>query len=62
MDKNLKWKQHIKHVNLKTSKRTGILAEVRDFVPAQILCNLYLAFIAPYINYGIINWGCPVKK
>ena len=31
---------------------------MRHFVPAQILRNPYFAFIAPYANYGIINWGC----
>ena len=58
LDKNLNWKQHIQHVNMKISKGIGILAKMRHFVPAQILRNLYFAFIAPHVNYGIINWGC----
>ena len=58
VEKNLNWKHHIKHVNMKISKGIGILAKLRHFLPAQILRNLYLAFIAPHVKYGIINWGC----
>ena len=47
LDKNLNWKPHIQHVNMKISKGIGILAKMRHFVPAQILRNLYFAFIAP---------------
>ena len=61
LDKNLNWKPHIQHVNMKISKGIGILAKMRHFVPAQILRNLYFAFIAPHVNYGIINWGCAVQ-
>ena len=58
LDKNFNWKHHIKHVNMKISKGIGILAKKRHYVPAQIWRNLYFAFIAPHVKYGIINWGC----
>ncbi len=45
---------------MKISKGIGILAKMRHFVPAQILRYLYFEFIAPHVNYGIINWGCAV--
>ena len=57
IDKNLSWKQHIQHVNTKVSKSIGILAKLRHFVPNNILLNIFIAFISPHANYGIINWG-----
>ena len=57
IDKNLTWKQQIKQVNIKISKGIGILAKMRHYVPSTIIRNLYFAFIAPFINYGLINWG-----
>ena len=44
------------NIDMKTSNGIGILAKMRYFVPIHILRNLYFAFIAPRVNYGIINW------
>ena len=30
---------------------------MRHYVPSTIIRNLYFTFIAPFINYGLINWG-----
>ena len=57
IDKNLTWKEHIKYINTKVSKNTGILAKLRHFTPQDTLRNIYNAFISPFINYCTINWG-----
>ncbi|MCP4485285.1 MAG: reverse transcriptase family protein, partial [Flavobacteriaceae bacterium] len=57
IDKNLTWKNHIKHVTTKVAKSIGILSKIRHFAPKNVLINVFNAFISPHINYGIINWG-----
>ena len=62
LDKNLTWNEHIQSINLKISKGNGILYRIRDFVTKPILRTLYYAFIQPYIDYGLLNWGSAPKS
>ena len=55
LDNTLNWDKHIKHVNIKISKGTGILARLRHLVPKETVRSLYFSFIQPYIDYGLIN-------
>ena len=57
IDNTLCWKTHIHHVNMKLSKGIGVLAKLRHYLPKKMLRTLYFAFIQPYINYSLINWG-----
>ena len=57
VDKNLNWKTHIYHVNLKLAKGFGMIAKIRHFIPSSILRNIYYAFIHSHINYAILSWG-----
>ncbi len=56
IDKNLSWKNHIKHVTTKVAKSIGILSKIRHFAPKRVLINVFNAFIY-HINYSLINWG-----
>ena len=61
IDSKLNWKQHTQYVNTKISKGIGILAKMRHFVSIDVLKQLYHAFIAPHISYGLVNWGSVSK-
>ncbi len=61
IDNKLNWKQHTQYVNTKVSKGIGILAKMRHFVSQDVLRQLYHAFIAPHISYGLICWGSASK-
>ena len=49
-DKNLNWKAHIHHINLKLAKGLGMIAKIRHFIPPSVLRNIYYAFIHAHIN------------
>ena len=57
IDEKLNFRSHINSVIKKISKWTGILCKIKDYIPINILCNLYYAFIYPHLNYGILAWG-----
>ena len=57
----LTWKDHIKYINCKLRKGTGILYKIRDFVPKNIMKMLYFSFIQPYVDYNILNWSATNK-
>ena len=40
IDKNLNWKTHIHHINLKLAKGLGMIAKIRHFIPSSILRNI----------------------
>ena len=54
------WNEHIQSINLKISKGNGILCSIRD-CPQRILRTLCYAFIQPYVDYGLLTWGCAPK-
>ena len=58
LDKRLTFKDHIKYVNGKISRHTGILYKVRDNLPIKTRIDYYYAYIYPYLAYNIPIWGC----
>ena len=57
IDNKLTWKEHLKEINCKLRKGTGILYKIRDFVPQSVLKSLYYSFIQPYVDYNLLNWS-----
>ena len=57
IDENISWKTHIHSVAHKISKTIGLIAELRQIVPACTLPNIYQSLIIPYLTYGLISWG-----
>ena len=41
IDKNLSWKYHIDAIATKISKKFGLIAKLRHYVPRRILLNFY---------------------
>ena len=52
------FKDHIKYINGKISRHTGILYKVRDNLPIKTRIDYYYAYIYPYLAYNIPIWGC----
>lgn len=57
IDKELTWKQHIKLVETKISKMSGILVRTRRYISLRTLKTIYNALIYPYLTYCNILWA-----
>ena len=62
IDENLNWTNHIETISKNISMGVGIINKLKHFVPEGVLYSLYCTLILPYINYGIIAWGCSNKS
>ena len=49
--------QHIQLVCGKLSRTAGIMTRIRNFVPWNVLLNLYYSLVYPYLSYRILIWG-----
>ena len=56
LDKELTWKQHIKLVETKISKMSGILVRARRYISISTLKTIYNALIHPYLTYCNTLW------
>jgi hypothetical protein len=61
MDSYLSWKFHIGNIASNLSKRIGIIATLRHFVPVSTLISIYKSLMLPYLTYGIVVWGRAAK-
>ena len=56
-DSNLSWNYHIDMVSRKIARTVGVMARLKNFLPAKVLLTLYNSLILPYLNYGLVVWG-----
>ena len=61
IDENLSWKNHIQGISKTISRNIGVLNKIKYFIPKRILYTLYCSLVLPYLNYGILVWGCANK-
>ena len=57
IDRRLSFKDHIRYINGKISRHTGILYKIRDNLPMKSRLDYYYAYMYPYFSYNIIIWG-----
>ena len=57
VDNRLTFKDHIKYINSKISRHTGILYKIRDNLPVKARVDYYYAYIYPYLSYNTLIWG-----
>ena len=62
LDGNLTWKSHIKELNQKLIKYTGIFSKVRYCLPSTCRITVYNAFIFSGLNYGSEFYINTIKK
>ena len=56
-DHQLNFKQHIKSIDKKLRKKTGILKKVGGFLPVDSMKTLFHSIIMPNLNYCSEIWG-----
>ena len=61
IDENLTWKHHIDATCSKISKSIGILYKARNFLPNNLLKQLYFSFVHSHLSYGNIAWASTHK-
>ena len=57
MDDRLKFNNHIQLVCKKVSKTVGLLYRIKNYIPHNILVNLYYSLVYPYFLYANLIWG-----
>ena len=57
LDNRMNFSNHIKYINGKISRHTGILYKIRENLPLKARLDYYYAHIFPYLSYNIIIWG-----
>ena len=64
IDDKITWQNHI-YIYIYTSKKVtrglGILCKIRIVLDKEILRNLYVSFIYPYLTYCVHVWGNSTK-
>ena len=62
LDNHLSWKPHINMVSQKISKTIGIMNRLKNTLPNDVLQIIYYSLVLPYLNYGILVWGCKCQN
>ena len=57
LDENISWKEHIKTVENKLSKNTGLLHKSKQLLDNESLTSIYFSNIHSYYNYANITWA-----
>jgi len=56
--RHLTWKKHVDTLSRKVSRVLGVLKHAKQFLPQNILKNLYISIIEPHFRYRSSVWGC----
>jgi hypothetical protein len=62
IDKHVTWKKHIDLISQKISRISGLINKLKHFFPQNTLLTLYNTLVGPYLNYGVLLWGCRAGK
>ncbi len=62
LDEGLTWSNHIEDVCNKLMKLTYVFRSLARFIDKSMACQLYYAYVYPYITYGIEMYGTACKK
>ena len=57
LDENVTWKEHLKFIENKFPKNTGLLYKAKHHLNKKCLLSLYYFYVHTYINYANIAWG-----
>ena len=57
IDEKLSWIPHIKQLAIKLSSCIGRLSRIKQFVPHDLLIELYNTLFQSHLSYGISVWG-----
>ena len=57
LDNKLTWKEHVRILQAKLARVTGVIYKMRNYTPRNVLMMLYNALVGSYLRYGIRAWG-----
>ena len=57
LDENLPWKEHLKLMENRIAKNTGLIYKAKPYLNKDSLLALYFSYIHCYINYANLVWG-----
>ena len=57
IDKYLNWKSHINKLANKLSTSVGIMNNLKNILPQNIMLAVYNSLLLSHINYAILAWG-----
>jgi hypothetical protein len=57
INQTLTWNDHIRAVQQKINKNSGIIRKISKSLPQSVLVNLYHTLVEPYLTYCNIVWG-----
>ena len=57
INQTLTWNDHIRAVQQKVNKNSGIIRKISKSLPQSVLVNLYHTLVEPYLTYCNIVWG-----
>ena len=56
MNENLSWKKHLKFIESKFAKNTGLIYEAKPYLDKDSLLALCFSYIESYITYANLVW------
>ena len=62
IDSQLKRKEHTKLVTKTLGVSCSIVNKIKNYLPLDILKNIYYSITYPHLQYGITTWGNATKK
>ena len=62
IDNCLNWNEHLKQLMTKLKRNLGLLRNSKNFLPKHGMKLLYYAQFYSHLSYGILIWGCMIKK
>lgn len=57
LDANLKWNEHISHIENKAANVCGVLWKMRNIIPPHAKKLIYQALLEPHLTYLVTLWG-----
>ena len=61
LDTKLTWNHHVKYIQGKLSRASGVLYTIRRKIPRSVARTIYLTIAYPYLIYGNIIWSSCYK-
>ena len=62
LDDNFSWKEHIKYLENKIAKNTGLMYRVKPFLDKESFLALFCSSIHSYLNYANLAWSSTYLK
>ena len=62
VDEKLAWTKHIKTLNSKMSRYTGIMYKIKSSLPIETRLQIFHSFVQSHLNYCSLVWGFSARS